>query len=49
MVLDLLSFTATTLSLKPAAPAPVGTVQPRPAPAGARYRCKEIGSFAKAQ
>ncbi len=38
-----------TSTSKPPTPAPVGTIQPRPAPAGARYRCKEIGSFARAQ
>ncbi|WP_414027535.1 excalibur calcium-binding domain-containing protein [Cyanobium sp. ATX-6F1] len=28
---------------------PRGALQPSPAQSGGRYRCKEIGSFAKAQ
>ena len=32
-----------------AGPLPVGALQPIAAPAGGRYRCKEIGSFARAQ
>jgi endonuclease YncB( thermonuclease family) len=34
---------------RPPAPAPVGTNQPRVRPLATRYRCKEIGSLARAQ
>ncbi|MCP9796200.1 thermonuclease family protein [Cyanobium sp. Lug-B] len=38
-----------TSTSKPQAPAPLGTMQPRATPSASRYRCKEIGSFARAQ
>lgn len=41
--------TGKTSTSKPSGTAPVRTTPPRATPTGVRYRCKEIGSFARAQ